>query len=39
VKGLVNALFGMWVWKVKGKILLSQLRRETIQEVRGECLK
>lgn len=36
VKGLANALFGVWVWKVKGRITLSQPGRKTIQADRGE---
>jgi len=36
VKGLVNALFGVWVWKVKGRILVSQFDRKTIKANAGE---
>ena len=36
VKGLVNALFGMWVWKVKDKITASQPGRKTILGNSGE---
>jgi len=36
VKGLVNGLFGIWIWQVKGKMTLSQSGREIIRADTGE---
>jgi MFS family permease len=36
VKGLVNALFGLWVWKAKGRISTTQLDSKTIRANSGE---